>query len=54
MRPPGLARGCPIYEFDGSVEVRPVFQREGMSGRRGDEAALASCSATRPGGWSPR
>ena len=25
-----LAAGCPIFEFDGSVEVRPVFQREGM------------------------
>lgn len=23
-----LALGCPIYEFDGSVEVRPVLPRE--------------------------
>jgi hypothetical protein len=23
-----LAQGCPIYEFDGSVEVRPVLPRE--------------------------
>jgi hypothetical protein len=23
-----LAHGCPIYEFDGSVEVRPVFSGE--------------------------
>ena len=23
-----LARGCPIFEFDGSVEVRPVFEME--------------------------
>jgi hypothetical protein len=22
-----LALGCPVYEFDGSVEVRPVFAR---------------------------
>jgi len=22
-----LARGCPIYEYDGSVEVRPVQAR---------------------------
>jgi hypothetical protein len=25
-----LASGCPIFLFDGSVEVRPVFEREGM------------------------
>jgi hypothetical protein len=24
-----LARDCPVYEFDGSVEVRPVFGQEG-------------------------
>ena len=23
------ARGCPVFEFDGSVEVRPVFSRAG-------------------------
>lgn len=23
-----LALGCPVYEFDGSVEVRPIFARE--------------------------
>jgi hypothetical protein len=23
-----IARGCPIFEFDGSVEVRPVLERE--------------------------
>ena len=22
-----LALGCPVYEFDGSVEVRPIFAR---------------------------
>ena len=25
-----LALGCPIFEFDGSVEVRPVLEREAM------------------------
>ena len=25
-----LASGCPIFEFDGSVEVRPILEREGM------------------------
>jgi hypothetical protein len=25
-----LASSCPIFEFDGSVEVRPVFEREDM------------------------
>ena len=25
-----LAGSCPIFEFEGSVEVRPVYQREGM------------------------
>jgi hypothetical protein len=25
-----LATGCPIFEFDGSVEVRPILEREGM------------------------
>jgi hypothetical protein len=25
-----LADGCPIFEFDGSVEVRPILEREGM------------------------
>jgi hypothetical protein len=25
-----LAMGCPIFEFDGSVEVRPVLEREAM------------------------
>ena len=24
-----LAQGCPIFEFDGSVEVRPVLEQEG-------------------------
>jgi hypothetical protein len=24
-----LALGCPIYEYEGSVEVRPIFEREG-------------------------
>ena len=24
-----LALGCPVYEFDGSVEVRPILAREG-------------------------
>jgi hypothetical protein len=24
-----IAHGCPIYEFDGSLELRPVFEREG-------------------------
>lgn len=24
-----LALGCPVYEFDGSVEVRPILEREG-------------------------
>lgn len=24
-----LARGCPIYEYEGSVEVRPLFVRAG-------------------------
>jgi hypothetical protein len=24
-----LALGCPVYEFDGSVEVRPILQRAG-------------------------
>jgi hypothetical protein len=25
-----FATGCPIFEFDGSVEVRPILEREGM------------------------
>ena len=25
-----IATGCPIFEFDGSVEVRPILEREGM------------------------
>ena len=25
-----LAKDCPIFLFDGSVEVRPVYEREGM------------------------
>jgi hypothetical protein len=25
-----IAAGCPIFEFDGSVEVRPILEREGM------------------------
>src|SRR5262245_35789549 len=24
-----IAKGCPIYEYDGSVEVRPVFEERG-------------------------
>lgn len=24
-----IAKGCPIYEFDGSVEVRPIFEKSG-------------------------
>ena len=24
-----IAMGCPIYEYDGSVEVRPVFEERG-------------------------
>lgn len=24
-----IASGCPIYEFDGSVEVRPIFEMRG-------------------------
>ncbi len=24
-----VAMGCPIYEYDGSVEVRPVFEERG-------------------------
>jgi hypothetical protein len=24
-----IAMGCPIYEYDGSVEVRPVFDKRG-------------------------
>ena len=24
-----LARGCPGFEFDGSVEIRPVLERDG-------------------------
>ena len=24
-----IAKGCPIYEYDGSVEVRPVFDERG-------------------------
>jgi hypothetical protein len=24
-----IAKGCPIYEYDGSVEVRPIFQKGG-------------------------
>ena len=24
-----IAMGCPIYEFDGSVEVRPILEAEG-------------------------
>lgn len=24
-----IAKGCPIYEYDGSVEVRPVFEQHG-------------------------
>jgi hypothetical protein len=24
-----IAKGCPIYEYDGSVEVRPVFAEHG-------------------------
>jgi hypothetical protein len=24
-----IAKGCPIYEYDGSVEVRPVFEMGG-------------------------
>jgi hypothetical protein len=24
-----IAKGCPIYEYDGSVEVRPVFEAGG-------------------------
>lgn len=22
-----IAKGCPIYEYDGSVEVRPIFEK---------------------------
>ena len=25
-----IATDCPIFEFDGSVEVRPILEREGM------------------------
>ena len=24
-----IAKGCPIYEYDGSVEVRPIFEERG-------------------------
>jgi hypothetical protein len=24
-----IAMGCPIYEYDGSVEVRPIFEKGG-------------------------
>lgn len=24
-----IAKGCPIYEYDGSVEVRPIFEDPG-------------------------
>ena len=24
-----IAKGCPIYEYDGSVEVRPIFEKRG-------------------------
>ena len=24
-----IAKGCPIYEYDGSVEVRPVYEERG-------------------------
>jgi hypothetical protein len=24
-----IAMGCPIYEYDGSVEVRPIFEHGG-------------------------
>jgi hypothetical protein len=24
-----IAQGCPIYEYDGSVEVRPIFEKQG-------------------------
>jgi len=23
-----LARGCPVFEFDGSVEIRPILERD--------------------------
>jgi hypothetical protein len=25
-----IAKGCPIYEYDGSVEVRPIFEERGV------------------------
>ena len=24
-----IAKDCPIYEYDGSVEVRPIFEQRG-------------------------
>jgi hypothetical protein len=27
----GIALGCPIYEYDGSVEVRPILEAEGRT-----------------------
>jgi hypothetical protein len=35
-----IAKGCPIYEYDGSVEVRPIFP-EGDASPRVDEGRRA-------------
>ncbi|MEM7351081.1 MAG: YciI family protein [Acidobacteriota bacterium] len=36
-----IAKDCPIYEFDGSVEVRQIFQEHGVTESEPQEAAAS-------------
>ena len=44
----GLAKGCPIFEVEGGVEVRPVMKMN----MRWSLATI--CSGVKRGAWSPR